>query len=147
MVADDLDFPNGMAVTPDNATLVVAESYRHRLTAFDIASDGSLSGRRVFADLGDDPPDGITIDASGAVWYADVPHAQCVRVADGGEVLDRVELDRGAFACMLGGDDGRTLYAVGAYWPGASGLADQTDWDGAVWSTPAAQPRAGWPGN
>ncbi len=147
LVADDLDFPNGMAVTPDNGTLVVAESYRHRLTAFDIAADGSLSGRRVFADLGDDPPDGVTADASGAVWYADVPHAQCVRVAEGGEVLDRVEVDRGAFACMLGGGDGHTLYVVGAHWPGASGLSNQTDWDGAVWSSSAPQPRAGWPGN
>jgi sugar lactone lactonase YvrE len=147
LVADDLDFPNGMAVTPDNRTLVVAESYRHRLTAFDIAPDGSLSGRRMFADLGDDPPDGITIDASGAVWYADVPHAQCVLVADGGEVLDRVDVDRGAFACMLGGSDGRTLYVVGAHWPGASGLTEQTDWDGAVWSVDAPEARAGWPGN
>ena len=147
IVAEDLDFPNGMAVTADDRTLLVAESYRQRLTAFDIAEDGSLGGRRVFAELGDDPPDGITIDATGAVWYADVPHRQCVRVADGGQVLDRVMLDRGGFACMLGGPDGRTLYVVGAHWPGASGLTEQTDWDGAVWSTPAPEPRAGWPGN
>jgi sugar lactone lactonase YvrE len=147
LVADDLDFPNGMAVAPDNRTLVIAESYRHRLTAFDIGSDGSLSGRRVFADLGDDPPDGITIDTSGAVWYADVPHAQCVRVGEGGEILDRVSVDRGAFACMLGDSDGRTLYVVGAHWPGASGLSEQTDWDGAVWSVDAPEARGGWPGN
>jgi sugar lactone lactonase YvrE len=147
VVADDLDFPNGMAVSAENRTLVVAESYRCRLTAFDIADDGSLSGPRVFADLGADPPDGITLDASGAAWYADVPHAQCVRVAEGGEVLDRVHLDRGGFACMLGGDDGRTLYAVGARWPGAAGLSEETDWAGAVWSWAAPEPRAGWPGN
>lgn len=147
LVADDLDFPNGMAVSADNRTLVVAESYRHRLTAFDIADDGSLGARRVFADLGDDPPDGITIDASGAVWYADVPHRQCVRVAEGGEVLDRLETERGAFACMLSGTDTPMLYAVGAHWPGASGLAEQTDWAGALWSAPAPEPRAGWPGN
>lgn len=147
LVADDLAFPNGMAVTPDNRTLVVAESYRQRLTAFAIAEDGSLGPRRVFAELGGDPPDGITIDAAGAVWYADVPHRQCVRVADGGAVLDRVEVDRGAFACVLGGPDGRTLYVVGAQWPGAAGLREQTDWAGQVWSTPAPEPRAGWPGN
>ena len=147
IVADDLDFPNGMAVTPDNRTLIVAESYRSRLTAFDIAADGSLTGRRVFADLGEDPPDGVTIDAAGAVWYADVPHRQCVRVAEGGAVLDRVPLDRGGFACVLGGADGRTLFMVGATWPGATGLAEQTDWAGAVWSVPAPEPRAGWPGN
>src|SRR4051812_5704667 len=132
VVADDLDFPNGMAVTPDNRTLIVAESYRFRLTAFEIADDGSLSGRRVFADLGDDPPDGITIAATGAVWYADVPHGQCVRVADGGAVLDRVELDRGGFACVLGGVDEPTLYVVGATWPQQDWQA--TDWGGTVWS-------------
>lgn len=147
LVADDLDFPNGMAISGDNRTLVVAESYRHRLTAFDIADDGSLTGRRVFADIGDDPPDGITIDASGAVWYADVPHRQCVRVADGGRVLDRYEADRGMFACVLGGPDGDTLYMVGAQWPGAEGLAEQSEWAGAVWSAPAPEPRSGWPGN
>ncbi len=105
------------------------------------------SWRRVFADLGDDPPDGICTDGDGAVWYADVPHAHCVRVADGGEVLETVDLDRGAFACMLGGADGRTLFVVGAHWPGAHGLGDPTwTWDGTVWSTSVATPRAGWPG-
>ena len=147
LVADDLDFPNGMAVTPDNRTLIVAESYRHQLTAFDIAVDGSLGRRRLFADLGEDPPDGITIDRTGAVWYADVPHQRCVRVAEGGEVLERLPLDRGGFACMLGGTDGRTLFVVGARWPGAPGLGDQADWAGTVWCTTVAAPRAGWPGN
>lgn len=147
LVAEDLAFPNGMAVTADNSTLIVAESYRQRLTAFAILADGSLGARRVFAELADDPPDGITIDSAGAVWYADVPHRQCVRVSDGGTIHQSVELDRGAFACMLGGPDGRTLYAVGAQWPGASGLSQATDWRGAVWSTPVEHPRAGWPGN
>ncbi|MGV9711287.1 SMP-30/gluconolactonase/LRE family protein [Gordonia sp. NPDC003424] len=148
VVADDLDFPNGMAVTPDNATLIVAESYRRRLTAFAILPDGTLGGRRVFADLHDDPPDGITIDADGAVWYADVPHGHCVRVGDGGAVLDRITVDRGAFACVLGGTpEGPELFVVGARWPGASGLSATTDWDGTVWSTPVDRPRAGWPGN
>jgi sugar lactone lactonase YvrE len=147
IVADDLAFPNGMAVSADNRTLVVAESYRSRLTAFDIAEDGSLSGRRTFADLGEDPPDGICIDTEGAIWYADVPHQQCVRVREGGERLDVVEFDRGAFACMLGGADGRTLYTVGARWPGPEGLGDPSwDWDGHVVSDAAPAPRAGWPG-
>ncbi len=147
VVAEDLSFPNGMAVSADNTTLVVAESYRTRLTAFTIAPDGSLSDRRVFADLGADPPDGISMDAEGAVWYADVPHQQCVRVREGGEVTDVVGLDRGAFACALGGPDGRTLFAVGAHWPGAAGLGDpEWEWDGYVVSSPAPAPRAGWPG-
>ena len=102
-VADGIAFPNGMAVTPDNSTLIVAESYGKRLTAFDIAADGSLSNRRVWADLGDGVPDGICLDAEGAVWYADVPNQRCVRVREGGEVLQTIELDRGCFACMLGG--------------------------------------------
>ena len=146
VVAHDLDFPNGMAVSADNGTLIVAESYRCRLTAFTITGDGGLTERRVFADLSDDPPDGITIDASGAVWYADVANQQCVRVADGGEVLDRVVFDRGAFACMLGGDDRATLFTVGARWPSESDWSSH-DWDGAVWSIPAPQSRAGWPSN
>jgi sugar lactone lactonase YvrE len=121
VVADDLAFPNGMAVTADNATLIVTESYRHRLTAFDIGADGSLSNRRVWADVGDHSPDGICLDRDGAAWYADVGAGCCVRVREGGEVLDRLQLDRGAFACMLGGlggNDGSTLFVVAAHWPG-----------------------------
>src|SRR5439155_8763384 len=102
-VADGLAFPNGMLVTSDNATLIVAESYAKRLSAFDIAADGGLSNRRVWADLGEGVPDGICLDAEGDVWYADVPHKRCVRVREGGEVLQRIELDRGCFACALGG--------------------------------------------
>src|SRR5215210_5981912 len=113
-VADGIAFPNGMVVTPDNATLIVAESYAKRLTAFDIAAGGGLSNRRVWADLGDGVPDGICTDAEDAVWYADVPNERCVRVREGGEVLQTVELDRGCFACMLGGEDGRTLFMVAA---------------------------------
>ena len=86
-VADGLAFPNGMAVTPDEATLIVAESYGNRLTAFDIAEDGGLSNRRTWAELGDGTPDGICLDAEGAAWYADVPNRRCVRVREGGEVL------------------------------------------------------------
>ncbi|MCW2759705.1 MAG: hypothetical protein JWO46_3451 [Nocardioidaceae bacterium] len=115
-VAGDVMFPNGMAIS--GTTLIVAESYGKCLTAFDIAPDGGLSGRRTWADLGEGTPDGICLDAEGAVWYADVPHRCCVRVAEGGEVLERVEADRGCFACMLGGEDGRTLYVVANAWGG-----------------------------
>jgi sugar lactone lactonase YvrE len=115
-VADGLAFPNGMAVTADNSTLVVAESYGHSLAAFDIDADGGLSGRRVWADLGEGTPDGICLDAEGAAWYADVPGKRCVRVAGGGRVLQTVELDRGGFACTLGGPDGTTLFVVAADW-------------------------------
>ncbi|HEU5000562.1 MAG TPA: SMP-30/gluconolactonase/LRE family protein [Lapillicoccus sp.] len=116
LVADGLMFPNGMAVTPDGRTLVVAESYACCLTAYDIEDDGGLANRRVWADLGEDNPDGICLDADGAAWYADVPHAHCVRVAEGGEVRQTVDLGRGGFACVLGGPERRTLYAVTNEW-------------------------------
>src|SRR5215468_12095701 len=119
-VADDIAFPNGMAVTADNSTLVVADSYRHSLVAFDIGVDGGLSGRRVWADLGDGAPDGICTDAQDAVWYADVPNRRCARVAAGGTVLQTVDLDRGGFACALGGPEGTTLFIVAAEWRGIS---------------------------
>ena len=145
VVATDLAFPNGMAVTADNSTLIVAESHRGRLTAFDIGSDGSLSGRRVWADLGSAAPDGICIDADGCVWYADVPNRRCARVREGGEVIESVDLDRGAFACMLGGDDGTTLFIVAAHWAGMAAVAGSTTWDGQVLHTTVSSPGAGWP--
>jgi sugar lactone lactonase YvrE len=146
-VARDLSFPNGMAVTADNSTLVVAESYRHRLTAFDISADGSLANRRVWAEVGHHSPDGICLDAEGSVWYADVRDRCCVHVSEGGEVRDRVQLDRGAFACMLGGDDRSTLFVCAAQWPGVEHFKDQTDWDGTIFSAPAPVAGAGWPGD
>ncbi|MGH3563183.1 MAG: SMP-30/gluconolactonase/LRE family protein [Mycobacterium sp.] len=146
VVAGDLAFPNGMAVTADNGTLVVAESYRHRLTAFDIRVDGSLANRRVWADVGDHSPDGICLDREDAVWYADVGDRCCVRVGKGGQVLDRLQFDRGAFACMLGGPDGATLFVAVAHWPGPERLPDHTAWDGTVLSVPAPAAGAGWPG-
>ena len=121
-VADDIHFPNGMAMTADDRTLIVAESYGRRLTAFDVLADGGLANRRVWADLSDGVPDGICLDAEGAVWYADVPNRRCVRVAEGGEVLGRVDVDRGCFACMLGGTDGRTLFVVAAQWHGPDAM-------------------------
>lgn len=113
-VADGFGFPNGMAVTSDDSTLIVAESYGHVLTAFDTTPDGSLARRRVWADLGEAAaPDGICVDAEGAVWYADVPNHQCVRVREGGEVLQTVDTGLGSFSCALGG---QTLFMVVADW-------------------------------
>jgi sugar lactone lactonase YvrE len=143
-VADGIAFPNGMAVTPNNSTLIVAESYAKRLTAFDIAADGSLSNRRVWADLGDGVPDGICIDAEGAVWYADVPNKRCVRVREGGEVLQTVNMDLGCFACMLGGVDKRTLFMVVREWRGLESTADGAR-TGQVLTVNVSVPGAGWP--
>ena len=143
-VADGIAFPNGMAVTPDNSTLIVAESYGKSLTAFDIAADGGLSNRRVWADLDGGVPDGICVDAEGAVWYADVPNKRCVRVREGGEVLQTIELDRGCFACMLGGADKRTLFMVATEWRGTANMADGPR-TGQVLTVEAAAPGAGWP--
>jgi sugar lactone lactonase YvrE len=143
-VADGVAFPNGMAVSTDNSTLICAESYASKLTAFGIAPDGTLSGGRVWAQLGDDNPDGICIDAEGAVWYGDVPHRRCVRVAEGGEVLDSIDLELGCFACMLGGADGTTLFMVVREWRGVESTADQKR-TGKVLTAEAPAPGAGWP--
>lgn len=143
-VAEDFAFPNGMAVTPDNATLIVAESYAGRLTAFDLAADGSLSNRRVWAEIPGSAPDGICLDAEDTVWYADVPNRCCVRVAEGGHVLKSVEIDRGCFACMLGGSDGRTLFMLAADWHGPSSLGS-LERTGQLLSTSAPAVHAGWP--
>ena len=143
-VADGVAFPNGVAITPDGATLVLAESYGKCLTAWDIGPGGGLSGRRVWADLGDGVPDGICCDAEGAVWYADVPNRRCVRVAEGGEVLATVDVDRGCFACMLGGADGRTLYVVASEWRGPTQVA-ATAGTGQVLTLPAPAAHAGRP--
>jgi sugar lactone lactonase YvrE len=143
-VADGIGFPNGMAVTPDNSTLIVADSYGNELTAFDIAGDGSLSNRRVWADVDDGVPDGICLDAEGAVWYGDVPNKRCVRVREGGEVLQTIELDRGCFACMLGGPDGNTLFLIAREWHGPENMAGGAG-TGQVLSAQAPAPGAGWP--
>ncbi len=116
-VADGIAFPNGMAVTTDGGTLIVAESYGGVLTAYDIAEDGSLDNRRVWADLAGAAPDGICLDADGAVWFAEVPGQRCVRVAEGGEVLASVTADLGCFSCALGGPGRTTLLATAAAWP------------------------------
>jgi sugar lactone lactonase YvrE len=125
-VAGDIQFPNGMVITPDDRTLIISESFAGRLTAFDIGADGSLSGRRVFADgLG---PDGICLDAEGAVWVSTAGFS-VARIAEGGEVLQRVELaeNRAPFALMLGGPDRRTLFIMTAEWRAADGHVANLD--------------------
>jgi sugar lactone lactonase YvrE len=147
-VADDIAFPNGMVVTPDNSTLVISESFGRRLTAFDIADDGGLSNRRVWAE--DVGPDGICMDAEGAIWTGD-GGTGCLRVREGGQVLQRVELDRSPFAFMLGGPDGRTLFIMAQEWRMSDSPADNMTRlttgprTGQVLTVPAPAPKVGWP--
>ena len=111
IVAEELLFPNGAVITPDGKTLIIGETMAGRLTAFDIAADGGLSNRRLWAQLPDGAwPDGICLDAEGAVWVASPTTADCIRVREGGELLQRIDTGRGAYACMLGGEDRRTLF-------------------------------------
>jgi sugar lactone lactonase YvrE len=143
-VADGLAFPNGMLVMPDGSTLIVAESYAKRLTAYDIDADGGLSNRRVWADLGEGVPDSLCADEENAVWYADVPNKRCVRVREGGQVLGAIELDHGCFACALGGTIGTTLFMLGQEWRGPEGMFKEPR-SGVVLTTQAPAPRAGRP--
>jgi sugar lactone lactonase YvrE len=112
--AGELAFPTGMVITPNGRTLVVGESFAARLTAFDVAEDGSLSGRRVFAKLEGATPDGICLDAEGCIWMASPPSRECLRVREGGEVVERIPTETQAIACMLGGPDRRTLFVLTA---------------------------------
>jgi sugar lactone lactonase YvrE len=125
--AEDLDFPNGTVITPDGRTLIVAETLAHRLTAFDVAADGALSGRRQLAALDGCFPDGICLDADGAVWVADARSPRLVRVGADGRVLRTLATGQnGAFACMLGGPDRRTLFVLTNTGSGPA-MADKTD--------------------
>ena len=144
-VANELAFPNGMVVTPDNKTLVVAESFASRLTAFDIADDGTLSNRRVWADgIG---PDGICLDADRCIWASSANMANdCARIREGGEVLERLDLGRPCFAAMLGGPDRRTLFMLTAEWQGTEAVEDVIHArTGRVLVAPVAAPGVGWP--
>jgi sugar lactone lactonase YvrE len=138
-VADNLAFPNGMAITPDAATLVVAESYANCLTAYDVGGDGRLANRRVWAETPTDHPDGICMDTEGAVWYADVGNQRCVRVREGGKVLATLDLDRGAFACALSRGENPRLFVVGQEW------GESSEPTGQVVAFPAPAPGAGHP--
>jgi sugar lactone lactonase YvrE len=147
-VADGIAFANGMVVTPDNSTLVIAESFAGTLTAFDIGADGSLSNRRVWA--ADVAPDGICIDTDGAIWTGSGA-SSCVRVGYGGELLDRIELDGMPFACMLGGPGRKTLFVMVADWDRSADPGDNMarlttgPRTGRILTVEAPARGAGWP--
>jgi sugar lactone lactonase YvrE len=140
--AEDLMFPNGTVITPDGRTLIVAETYARRLAAFDRDRAGALSNRRVFADLGENYPDGICLDAEGAVWVADPRNALVLRVHDGGRRSREIPAGRGAYACMLGGPDRRTLFICTNT---GSGPQAATRTDGRIETTRVDVPGAGLP--
>jgi sugar lactone lactonase YvrE len=144
VAADGFEFPNGTVITPDGRSLIVAESYGHRLTRFDVAEDGSLSGRRLFAELGDIVPDGICLDAEGAVWVANPRSNQAFRVFEGGRIAGTVEVaeGRGVYACALGGADRRTLFLCTST---ALGPDAATGRHGRIEAASVAVPGAGWP--
>jgi sugar lactone lactonase YvrE len=158
IAADGLGFPNGMVLTPDGSTLIVAETTMNRLSAFDVVS-GGLSRQRSWAAFGDVPtstkfaelydqvnvaPDGICLDAEGAVWVADAKHGRCIRVAEGGKILQELETDgQGVFACMLGGDDGRVLFLSVA--PTFHELEASAKHRASIWMTRVDVPGAGLP--
>jgi sugar lactone lactonase YvrE len=158
VAAEGLGFPNGMALTPDGSTLIVAETMMNRLSAFDVAS-GVLGKRWTWAAFGDPPtsdgvtellsqvdvaPDGICLDAEGAIWVADAKEGRLIRVAKGGEILDELKTDGlGVFACMLGGDNERTLFACVA--PTFNEAEASANHRAAIWMTNVDVPRAGLP--
>ena len=138
-------FPNGMVITPDGRTMIVAETLALRLTAFDIAADGSLSNRRVWADLSAEmaAPDGICLDAEGAVWIATALTPRLLRIGEGGVVLDEITTTMNTYACMLGGPDGRHLFAMTA--PSSDSRLASVDRNGAIEVAEVAVPHAGRP--
>ena len=141
--AEGFNFPNGMAISADGRTLVCAESWGRRLTAFEIAENGTLRHRRVWADLAG-PPDGLCFDAERAIWYADVPNACCRRVSEGGRILEEIKLDRGAFAVMLGGEHRRRLYITAAKWFGMDRM-EEIAGTGQILTVDVPVRGAGWP--
>lgn len=112
IAAEDLDFPNGTVITPDGKTLIVGESFGARLTAFDIQENGSLTNRRVWAQMDGAVPDGICLDEAGGIWVASPISHEVLRVVEGGKVTDRINIKNQAYACMLGGEDGKTLFIL-----------------------------------
>ena len=140
-----LIFPNGMVITPDGKTMIVAETLALRLTAFDIGADGSLSNRRVWADLSAHmaAPDGICLDAEGAVWIANALAPRLMRIGEGGVVLDEVETTMNTYACMLGGPEGKHLFAMTA--PTSDSRHAPLARNGAIEVIEVAVPHAGLP--
>ena len=143
IVAEELMFPNGAVITPDGKTLIVGESFGRQLTAFDLAADGSLKNRRVWAELDKSVPDGICLDAENAIWVACPTASEVIRVKLGGEVTERIKVDTDAFACMLGGPDGRTLFVATA--ANSDPEKCRADRAGRVEMTQVEVPRAGLP--
>lgn len=143
VVAEEMMFPNGMVITADGKTLIVGETFGRRLTAFDIAADGSLANRRVWADLGQSLPDGICLDAENAIWVACPTSSEVIRVKQGSEVVDRIKVETDAFACMLGGPDGRTLFVATA--PNSDPEKCRATRGGRIETTQVEVPRAGLP--
>ncbi len=142
-VVADMAFPNGSVLTPDGGTLIVAETMRMALTAFDVAGDGTLRNRRVFAQIPLVPADGICLDAEGQVWVANALAPEALRVAEGGEITGKVATSQTCFACMLGGEDRRTLYALTA--PTSTASVASTSSDGRIESAVVEVPGAGLP--
>jgi sugar lactone lactonase YvrE len=158
VVSEPLLFPNGAAITPDGSTLIISESFGNRLSAFSIHADGTLGDRRDWAALGPPPttdnvaealgvaafaPDGMCLEADGTAWVADAIGNRAVRLAEGGELLDEIALDVGCYACMLGGDDGRTLFLCTA--PGFAEHERQNSREARLLSTHVETPHAGIP--
>ena len=144
IVANDMVFPNGCVISPDGKTLIVAETFGSRLTAFDILPDGSLDNRRIWADLPEGTvPDGICLDAENGIWSASPSSNECIRQLEGGEVTHRIAVTQGAYACMLGGECGDTLFIL------TSGSSDSEECkqlrSARVETTPAPYPHAGLP--
>lgn len=142
-VADGLQFPNGTVITPDGRTLIVGETIGGRYTAFTIEPDGTLSGRRVWASLDGYAPDGCALDAEGAIWFADARGQRVVRVREGGQVTHTIDVPAPTYACMLGGEDGRTLFILTA--PGASVEECAGRGGGQILTTRVDVPHAGLP--
>jgi sugar lactone lactonase YvrE len=143
-VADDLMFPNGTVITPDRSTLIIAESFGARLTAFDIAANGDLSNRRIWAELPKGAvPDGICLDSEGGIWSASPTTCECIRQDEGGEITHRVEVDQGAFACMLGGSEGTMLYVLTS--DSSDPVECAANRTGKIEMSRAPYPGAGWP--
>jgi sugar lactone lactonase YvrE len=146
VAARDLHVPNGCVVTPDGGTLIVAESFGHRLSAFQIEADGSLSQRRVWAELPGTVPDGICLDAEGGIWVASPLAGEVLRVLEGGKVTHRTATGRLVLAPMLGGPDGRTLFVLSAQSAEVARAGPASEQrTGRIDIARADAPRAGWP--
>lgn len=143
VAADEMSFPNGPVITPDGKTLILGETLAARLTAFDIGADGALSNRRVWAEIGPRVPDGICLDADGAIWVANPIAPECVRVGEGGRILEVIDTGAPCYACMLGGAEGKTLFMLTASTSDSAQAASAPS--GKILVAEVDSPRAGRP--